>query len=65
MIKNKKQAVSISLTKKDRLKIDAIATASEVSRSEAVRSLIRGKRVKKNSQKLAGKNSYLTGVLSG
>ncbi len=54
-MKTLKRPVSISLGKRDEIKLDQLADAYETSRSETVRDLIRSKRLpKRNDQSLTG-----------
>ncbi|MBN2183150.1 MAG: hypothetical protein JW715_14660 [Sedimentisphaerales bacterium] len=50
MIKRIKKVVSVTLADRDRKKLDLLATAMRMNRSECVRFLIKSKRIPKNNK---------------
>lgn len=57
----KKKPVSITLSKKDKRKVDAMAKAEGLNRSEMIRSLIKSRRAPKQPRR----RSFLGGELVG
>ena len=61
-VMDKKKPIGINLTEKDRRKVDVLAKAEGVSRSEMVRNLIRSRRLPKQP-KQPRRQVFLSGAL--